>query len=52
METITTGIGSVVSLVGQVWNMVQSNDLLLVVACCGVVTAGIGVYRRLKRAVR
>lgn len=58
-QEATTGIAAILggtptltTLVGDVFNMITGNGLLVVFAAAGLIGVGIGIFRRLKRAAR
>ena len=52
ISAILAGTGSLTTLVGDVFNMITGNGLLVVFAAAGLIGVGIGIFRRLKRAAR
>lgn len=50
--SITSGVSTVVSLFGTVWELITSNELLLAYAAFGLVGAAWGLIRRARKAVR
>lgn len=50
--SITSGINTVVSLFGQLWSLITSNELLLTYAAIGLVGAAFGLVKKAKKSVR
>lgn len=50
--SITSEVDTVVSVFGKVWNLIVGNQLMLVFVGASLLGIGIGLFRRLKRAVR
>ena len=56
-ETVTTGMEAILgatetitTLVGNVFDMITGNALLVVFVAAGLIGTGIGVYKKIKRA--
>lgn len=52
IAAILGGTSTLTTLVGDVFNMITGNGLLVVFAAAGLIGVGIGIFRRLKRAAR
>lgn len=52
MTAIVNGATTITTLVGNVFDMITSNPLLCVFAAAGLLSIGIGVFKRLKRAAK
>lgn len=52
MEAITTGIGVITTLVGDVFTMITGNPLLAAFVGAGLLGSGIGVFRKLKSSAK
>ena len=52
METILGNTSTLATLVGDVWDIMTGNPLLLVFICASLVTLGFTFYKKAKRAAR
>lgn len=52
MASILASMAVVVSLVGSVWDLITSNPLLTVFLAAALLTVGITIFKRIKRAVK
>ena len=52
MEAVTTGISTVTTLVGDVFDMITSNPVLTVFLGFVLVGGAIGVFRKLKSSAK
>ena len=52
MESITTGMTTLTTVVTKVFDMITGNELLAVFAAAGLVGVGIGVFSAIKAAAR
>lgn len=49
---ITSGLSTVTSLFGEIWTLMTGNPLIMVFVAGSLVGVGIGVFRKLRKAVR
>lgn len=52
MAAVTAAVSTVTTLVGDVFDLITGNPLLVTFVAIGLVGAAIGLFRRLKRASR
>ena len=52
MESITTAMSTVTTVVGNVFTMITGNELLATFAAAGLISVGIGVFSAIKGAAR
>ncbi len=52
MTTILGNTSTLAELVGDVWDIMTANPVLLVFLCAGLVTLGFSIFRKAKRAAR
>lgn len=50
--SITSGVDTVVSVFGKVWDLIVGNQLMLVFVGASLLGIGLGLFRRVKRAAR
>ena len=52
VATILGNTSTLADLVGDVWDIMTANPVLLVFLCAGLVTLGFSIFRKAKRAAR
>lgn len=52
MEAITTGVTTITTIIGDVFTIITSNALLATFAGAGLLSAGIGLFAKLKSSAR
>lgn len=52
VATILGNTSSITQVVGDVWEIMTSNPLLMVFMCASLLTLGFAFYRKAKRAAR
>lgn len=50
-EAINGGISTVIDVFGQCWELMLSNPLIMVFVGSSLIGVGLGVFRKLRRAV-
>lgn len=51
-ESVTSGVSTVISLFGSVWDLISSNPYLLAYVGIGLLGASFGLVKKAKKAVR
>ncbi len=52
MDAVLEATDIVASLMGKVWTLMTSNPLLTVIVAAGVLTIGLGIFRKVKRTAK
>ncbi len=52
MDAVLEATDTVSTLMGDVWTLMTSNPLLTLIVAAGVLTIGLGIFRRVKRTAR
>lgn len=52
LAPIITGMGSLVEVMGEVWNVMTSNPLLVVFLAGSLFSVGIRIFKKVKSAAR
>ena len=52
LAPIITGMGSLVEVMGEVWKVMTSNPLLVVLLAASLFTIGIRIFRKVKSAAK
>ncbi len=52
MDAVLEATDTVASLMGKVWTLMTSNPLLTVIVAAGVLTIGLGIFRKVKRTAK
>lgn len=52
MDAVISATDTVASLMGKVWNVMTANPLLTLILAAGVLTIGLGIFRKVKKTAK
>lgn len=52
MDAVLSATDTVANLMGKVWNIMTANPLLTVIVAAGVLTIGLGIFKKVKKTAK